>query len=66
MANVVKMGTAHEKIGFVEYKMPDKMAKELLKTRTGDEMKMRPNEYLCKIINETFGLKGHCVNVIRY
>lgn len=66
MAIVTKEGTLHEKAGCIEYKMPDKMARELLKTRKGDEQKMRPNDYLCKVVNENFGLKGHCVKVIRY
>ena len=42
------------------------MARELLKNRKGDETKMRPNDFLCMVVNENFGLKGHCVNVIRY
>ncbi|MBQ8792349.1 MAG: hypothetical protein IJZ62_01890 [Clostridia bacterium] len=66
MAIVTKEGTLHEKAGCIEYKMPDKMARELLKARKGDEAKMRPNDFLCKVVNENFGLKGHCVNVIRY
>lgn len=66
MAIVTKVGTLHEKSGNIEYKMSDKMARELLKNRNGDEAKMRPNDFLCKVVNENFGLKGHCVNVIRY
>lgn len=66
MAIITKVGTAHEKAGCIEYKMPESMARELLKNRKGDETKMRPNEFLCKVVNENFGLKGHCVNVIRY
>lgn len=66
MAIVTKIGTLHEKAGAIEYKMPDKMARELLKNRKGDEAKMRPNDFLCMVVNENFGLKGHCVNVIRY
>ena len=54
------------KVGIIEYKMPEKMARELLKSRKGDEAKMRPNDFLCMVVNENFGLKGHCVNVIRY
>ena len=37
MAIVTKVGTLHEKSGCIEYKMPDKMARELLKNRKGDE-----------------------------
>lgn len=66
MAIVTKAGTLHEKGGYIEYKMPDKMARELLKNRKGEETKMRPNDFLCMVVNENFGLKGHCVNVIRY
>ena len=58
---VMKYGKA----GIIEYKMPEKMAIELLKNRKGNEAKMRPNDFLCKVVNESFGLKGYCVNVIR-
>ena len=66
MATINKVGTLHEKVGAIEYKMPDQMARELLKARKGDEVKMHPNDYLCKIVNEQFGLKCHCARVIRY
>ena len=66
MAIIQQTGTLHEKAGCIEYKMPEQMARELLKNRKGDETKMRPNDYLCKIVNENFGLKGYCVRVIRY
>ena len=64
MAIIHKVGSLHEKGGFVEYKMSETMAKDLLAQRKGDELKMRPVEYLCKIVNERFGLKGVCNNVI--
>ena len=51
MAIVTKVGTLHEKAGAIEYKMPDKMARELLKNRKGDETKMRPNDFLCMVVN---------------
>jgi hypothetical protein len=57
---------AIQKPGTIEYKMPEAMARELLKTRKGDDAKMRPNDYLCKVVNEGFGLMYHCVRVIRY
>ena len=66
MAIVHMLGNVHEKAGSFEYKMPDKMARELLKNRKGEEAKMRPNDFLCKVVNENFGLKYTCVNVIRY
>lgn len=66
MASIVKPGTLHEKAGFIEYKMPEAMAKAYLNERTAEEKKMRPNDFLCKIVNEEFGLKGYCTRVIRY
>lgn len=66
MASIVKPGTLHEKSGFIEYKMPEAMAKAYLNERTAEEKKMRPNDFLCKIVNEEFGLKGYCTRVIRY
>ena len=66
MANIKDEAMKYDKAGIIEYKMPDKMARELLKNRKGDEAKMRPNDFLCMVVNENFGLKGHCVNVIRY
>jgi hypothetical protein len=46
--------------------MPKQMAKELLRTRKGDDLKMRPNDYLVKVVNENFGLLHHCTRVIQY
>ena len=66
MASIIKPGTLHEKSGFIEYKMPEAMAKAYLNERTAEEKKMRPNDFLCKIVNEEFGLKGYCTRVIRY
>ena len=66
MASIIKPGTLHEKAGFIEYKMPEAMAKAYLNERTAEEKKMRPNDFLCKIVNEEFGLKGYCTRVIRY
>lgn len=66
MASIVKPGTLHEKAGFIEYKMPEAMAKAYLNGRTAEGKKMRPNDFLCKIVNEEFGLKGYCTRVIRY
>ena len=66
MAIVTKEGTLHERAGAIEYKMPKQMAKELLRTRKGDDLKMRPNDYLVKVVNENFGLLHHCTRVIQY
>ena len=48
----------------ISYTMPEGVAKDLLAQRKGDEKKMQPQAYLCKIVNEQFGLKGNCISVI--
>ena len=60
-----KVRTYNDCVEKFEYKMPEAMARELLKTRKGDDAKMRPNDYLCKVVNENFGLMYNCVRVIR-
>lgn len=51
--------------GEISYSMSAGMAKALLEERKGvEEKKMRPQEYLCQVVNEQFGLKGICVSVI--
>lgn len=54
------------KAGYIEYKMPELIAKEYLKARAGEDKKINANEYLCKIVDEEFGLLGKCVRVIKY
>ncbi len=49
--------------GEIEYRMSAEMAKELLKNRKGEDTKLRPQEYLCKYVNEECGLKGYCTLV---
>lgn len=49
--------------GPVEYRMNAAMAKELLKSRKGADAKMRPNDFLCKYVNEECGIKGYCTVV---
>ena len=49
--------------GPVEYRMSPVLAKELLKNRKGADVKMRPQDYLCKYVNEECCVKGHCVVV---
>lgn len=47
----------------IEYRMTSEMAKELLNSRKGLEKNMRPQEFLCKYVNEELGVKGNCVVV---
>ena len=56
----------HEKAGAVEYAMPEGLAQEILKTRKGSEKNMHPEDFLVKVVNETFGLKEKCVKVSRF
>lgn len=50
------------KAGFIEYKMSKEMAEGFLADRKNKIPNV--NEYLCKIVNEQFGLKGYCINVL--
>lgn len=52
------------KCGYIEYKMPEKMAQAYLKQAKGKVPNV--NKYLCDIVNEEFGLRGYCTKVIRY
>ena len=46
-----------------EYVMSKSMAMEILGNRKGDDRKRNPQEYLCKYVNEQFGLKFYCNKV---
>ena len=50
--------------GEIEYEMSKLMAKELLNERKGADRNIHPQVYLCKVVNESFGLKGNCTRVI--
>lgn len=52
--------------GTIEYKMPKEMAEMYLKTAKGEFAKKHPKEYLIQVVNEEFGVKGTCVNVITF
>lgn len=54
------------KSGAIEYKMPKAMADAYLKTRNEEEKKMRPADFLVKVVNEQFGLLHNCVQVLIY
>lgn len=45
----------------MEYSMSKEMAKKYLKNCPKN---IRPQEFLCKIVNEQFGLKEPCIRVI--
>lgn len=47
----------------LEYRMSKILAADLLKKRQGEDKKMKPNDYLCKIVNQQFGLRGTCIYV---
>ena len=52
--------------GGIEYEMPKEMAKQILATRKGEERNIQPQVFLCKVVNEEFGLLGNCVKVTTY
>lgn len=47
-----------------EYKMSETMKKELLKVRKGADKKADKQNYLCKVVNEEFGLLHPVTRVI--
>jgi hypothetical protein len=49
--------------GEIEYEMPKELAKQILATRKGTDQNMHPQEFLKKVVNEEFGLKGYCTRV---
>lgn len=50
----------------VEYKMPEALGRNLLKTKKNADPKATTQQYLCKYVNEQCGVKGTCVKVIFY
>lgn len=50
--------------GDFEYKMTKEMANAYLNTRKGEEKKKHPQEYLCQVVNNEFGIKGTCTKVL--
>ena len=48
----------------IEYEMSKELAKQILATRKGTDQNMHPQEFLCKVVNEEFGLKGNCTRVL--
>ena len=50
--------------GNFEYKMTKEMANAYLNARKGEEKKKHPQEYLCQIVNNEFGIKGTCIRVL--
>lgn len=50
--------------GDIEYEMSKELAKNILNGRKGTEVNMHPQEFLCKVVNEEFGIKGNCTRVI--
>lgn len=55
---------AHPFYNNVEYEMSREFAREILKTRKGNELNIPPQKFLCDYVNRTFGVKGNVVHVI--
>lgn len=50
--------------GDFEYKMTKEMADAYLKGRKGPDKNKHPQEYLCQVVNNEFGIKGTCTRVL--
>lgn len=50
----------------LEYRMSKKMFNAILTDRSETEKKQNPKDYVTKVINEQFGLKGTVTNVSVY
>lgn len=46
------------------YQMTKAMFKSLVKSRKGEELKMNPYKFVCKYINDFFGLKGTVKKIV--
>jgi len=49
-----------------EYKMSTRLYDEYLKSRKGEDKKLPPQEFLCKVVNQEYGIKGTCVKVLTF
>lgn len=49
----------------LEYRMSKKIFNAMLADRSETEKKQNPKDYVAKVINEQFGLKGTVTNVSR-
>lgn len=49
-----------------EYKMTPEMVQTYLKMRKGKDKTADIQEYLCKIVNEEYGIKGVCAKVLTF
>lgn len=54
------------KPGGIEYKMSGVIADNLLNSRKGEDKKMNPAEYLCKVVNEEYRLKEKCISILLF
>ena len=49
-----------------EYKMTARLCDEYLKSRKGEDKRLPPQEFLCKVVNQEYGIKGTCVKVLTF
>lgn len=62
--NNKKNTTSTINYGYFEYKMSKELATSYLSARKGEDKKKHPQEYLCQIVNNEFGIKGICGRVL--
>ena len=46
-----------------EYVMSKQMADEYIRSRSGEDLKLRPKDYLMKVVNEDMGIYGTCAKI---
>lgn len=63
MENNSHTGSPKPYEGDIEYEMTKEMAKQILATRKGTDQNIPPQEFLCKVVNDEFRVKGNCVRV---
>jgi len=63
LENETKTMWSKPSYGEIEYEMPKELAKQILATRKGADQNVHPQEFLCRVVNEDFGLKGFCTKV---
>ena len=66
MWNLVPLFKRNKAKDTFEYKMTARLCDEYLKSRKGEDKRLPPQEFLCKVVNQEYGIKGTCVKVLTF
>lgn len=47
----------------VTYQMSKNMFNALVATRKGKDKNTNPHDYVCQVVEDTFGIRGKCIKV---